>query len=235
MAGGDNQDVIRLGGSVKPNCLRGRPADAILNLMCAAAVPAGPSFASAQVGEDGYLTGQFLVAMPSMSDPRFAQSVIYICAHTNDGAMGLVVNRPIAEPSFDELLQQLEIGPNPPARRMPLHFGGPVENARGFVLHTTDWTGDGSLLVDDSIALTASLDVLQAVATGGGPQRGLLALGYAGWGPGQLDEEIQRNDWLSLPAPLDLLFDDVPDAKWRRAFDTMRIDPILLSSVAGHA
>jgi len=170
-----------------------------------------------------------------MSDPRFAQSVIYICAHTNDGAMGLVVNRPIAEPSFDELLQQLEIGPNPPARRMPLHFGGPVENARGFVLHTTDWTGDGSLLVDDSIALTASLDVLQAVATGGGPQRGLLALGYAGWGPGQLDEEIQRNDWLSLPAPLDLLFDDVPDAKWRRAFDTMRIDPILLSSVAGHA
>jgi putative transcriptional regulator len=173
--------------------------------------------------------------MPSMSDPRFAKSVIYVCAHTNDGAMGIVVNRPIAEPSFDDLLKQLEIGPNPPARRIPLHAGGPVENARGFVLHTTDWTGDGSLLVDDAIALTASLDVLQAFATGGGPERGILALGYAGWGPGQLDEEIHQNAWLSTPAPLDLLFDDVPDAKWRRAFDRLRIDPLLMSTVAGHA
>ena len=186
-------------------------------------------------GGDGYLTGQFLLAMPSMADPRFAQSVIYICAHSNDGAMGIVVNRRIEQPSFDELLQQLEIAPTPPARRIPLHHGGPVENARGFVLHTTDWTGDGSLLVDDAVALTASLDVLQAFATGGGPQHGILALGYAGWGPGQLDEEIQQNAWLSTPAPLDLLFDDVPDAKWRRALDRMRINPLRLSTAAGHA
>lgn len=173
--------------------------------------------------------------MPVMTDPRFAQSVIYLCAHTPDGAMGLVVNRPLAKPSFDDLLRQLEIEPLPPARRIRICIGGPVDNARGFVLHTTDWTGEGSLKVNDALALTASLDVLKALAEGGGPREGILALGYAGWGPGQLEEEIQQNAWLSLPAQENLVFGAEPETKWRRALATLKIDPLLLSGSAGHA
>jgi putative transcriptional regulator len=182
-----------------------------------------------------YLTGQVLIAMPSMGDPRFEKSVIFLCAHTSEGAMGIVVNSPLASPSFADLLKQLKVDPVPPARSIKLCRGGPVENARGFVLHTTDWTGDGSLRVDESLALTASLDILKAIATGGGPQQGLLALGYAGWGPGQLDHEIQQNAWLSAPADLDLLFDGGHDTKWRRALAKLKVDPLLLSDVAGHA
>jgi putative transcriptional regulator len=184
---------------------------------------------------DQFLTGQLLIAMPVMADPRFAQSVIYVCAHTSDGAMGLVVNRPLAKPSFDDLLRQLEIEPLPPARRIRLYVGGPVDNARGFVLHTTDWTGESSLKVNDALALTASLDVLKAFAEGGGPREGILALGYAGWGPGQLEAEIQQNAWLSLPAQENLVFGAEHETKWRRALATMKIDPLLLSGSAGHA
>lgn len=182
-----------------------------------------------------FLTGQLLVAMPTMGDPRFATSVIYVCAHTSDGAMGLVVNRPIVKPSFDDLLRQLEVEPLPPARRIRLCSGGPVDNARGFVLHTADWTGEGSLKVNDELALTASLDVLKAIAEGGGPREGLLALGYAGWGPGQLDTELQQNAWLSVPADEPLVFGDDYDGKWRRALAKLNIDPLLLSGAAGHA
>jgi putative transcriptional regulator len=184
---------------------------------------------------DGFLTGQLLVAMPAMADPRFTQSVIYVCAHTPDGAMGLVVNRPIVKPSFDDLLRQLDVAPVPPVRRIRLCAGGPVENGRGFVLHTLDWSSDGSLRVNEALALTASLDVLKAIAGGGGPREGLLALGYAGWGPGQLDKEIQENAWLSVPANETLLFDAGHDTKWHRALATLHIDPLLLSSAAGHA
>ncbi len=196
--------------------------------MARAPDPAPPS-------DDQFLTGQLLIAMPVMNDPRFAQSVIYVCAHTPDGAMGLVVNRPLAKPSFDDLLRQLEIEPLPPARRIRICVGGPVDNARGFVLHTADWTGEGSLKVNDALALTASLDVLKAFAEGGGPREGILALGYAGWGPGQLEAEIQQNAWLSLPAQENLLFGAEHDTKWRRALATMKIDPLLLSGSAGHA
>ena len=181
------------------------------------------------------LSGQVLIAMPSMGDPRFAKSVIFLCAHTSEGAMGIVVNSPLKSPSFSDLLKQLKVDPVPPARSIRLCRGGPVENARGFVLHTTDWTGDGSLRVDESLALTASLDILKAIATGGGPQQGLLALGYAGWGPGQLDQEIQQNAWLSAPADLELIFDTEHDTKWRRALAKLKVDPLLLSDVAGHA
>ena len=156
---------------------------------------------------EGFMAGQLLIAMPAMTDPRFAQSVIYVCAHNPDGAMGLVVNRPLERPSFDDLLRQLELVPVPPARRIRLCSGGPVDNARGFVLHTADWTGEGSLRVNEDMALTASLDVLKAIAEGGGPREGMLALGYAGWGPGQLDAEIQQNAWLSAPADDALVFD----------------------------
>ncbi len=185
--------------------------------------------------DDARLTGQMLIAMPAMEDPRFAHSVIYLCAHTEEGAMGLVLNRPLASPTFEDLLKQLDVAPTPPARQIALCDGGPVDGARGFVLHTTDWTGDGSLQVDESVALTASLDVLKAIAAGEGPREGLLALGYASWGAGQLDQEIQQNAWLSVPASLDLMFDDDHQTKWRRAFATLRVDPALLSGVAGHA
>lgn len=185
--------------------------------------------------DDGFLTGQLLIAMPAMADPRFAQSVIFICAHTADGAMGLVVNRPVVKPTFDDLLKQLKVEPNPPARQIRMCAGGPVENARGFVLHTSDWTGEGSLHVDEDLALTASLDVLQVIAEGGGPRECILALGYAGWGPGQLDREIQENAWLSVPVHESLLFDAEHDTKWRRAFERLNIDPFMLSDAAGHA
>lgn len=183
----------------------------------------------------GFLTGQLLIAMPAMADPRFAQSIIYLCAHTEDGAMGIVLNRPVERPSFDDLLKQLEIEPAPPARRIRLCSGGPVDNARGFVLHTADWTGDGSLRVTDALALTASLDVLKAIAEGGGPREGLLALGYAGWGPGQLDIEMQQNAWLCVTPDEKLLFDGDSETKWRRALAKLKIDPLLLSGEAGHA
>jgi putative transcriptional regulator len=184
--------------------------------------------------EDAFLTGQLLIAMPAMGDERFARSVIYLCAHTSDGAMGIVVNRPLQKPSFGDLLRQLEVAPTPPAREIQLCQGGPVDNARGFVLHTTDWTSEGSLKVTESTALTASLDVLKAIAEGGGPREGLLALGYAGWGPGQLDNEIQQNAWLSVPADDTLVFDSAYDTKWRRAFAKLKVDPVQLSDAAGH-
>ncbi|CAH2600267.1 conserved protein of unknown function [Rhodovastum atsumiense] len=181
------------------------------------------------------LAGQILIAMPTLGDPRFAHSVIYLCDHSDKGAMGIVVNRPLETPSFEDLLRQLNVDPVPPARSIRLCSGGPVDNARGFVLHTADWTGEGSLRVDDRFALTASLDILKAIAGGGGPRQGVLALGYAGWGPGQLDTEIQHNAWLSAPADPALVFDADNDTKWRRALAALHIDPLLLSATAGHA
>jgi putative transcriptional regulator len=186
-------------------------------------------------GSSTSLTGQILIAMPAMGDPRFAQAVIYLCDHTANGAMGIVVNQPLDRPSFADLLRQLHIDPVPPARSIQLCSGGPVDNARGFVLHSADWTGEGSLRVGESIALTASLDVLKAIAGGGGPRQGVLALGYTGWGPGQLDAEMQQNAWLSAPADPALVFDEEYDSKWRRALAALRIDPLLLSDAAGHA
>ena len=170
-----------------------------------------------------------------MADERFSQTVIYMCAHTPEGAMGLIVNRPVAKPTFEDLLQQLKVEPQPPVRQVRLCAGGPVENARGFVLHTLDWTGEGSLRVNEQLALTASLDVLQVIAGGGGPRECVLALGYAGWGPGQLDFEIQQNAWLSGPADETLVFDAEHDTKWMRAFAKLNVDPLQLSDVAGHA
>lgn len=185
--------------------------------------------------EPAHLTGQLLIAMPAMDDPRFAQSVIIVCAHTTEGAMGIVLNRPLAKPSFESLLRQLDVEPTPPARQILLCEGGPVDHGRGFVLHTRDWTGDGSLEVTDDIALTASLDILHEIALGRGPREGLLALGYASWGPGQLDREMTDNVWLSAPAEHNVLFDSGYDTKWRRAMALLRVDPLLLSGVAGHA
>ena len=181
------------------------------------------------------LTGQLLIAMPGLPDPQFAKSVVYLCAQCEDGAMGIIINRPISNPSFADLLGQLEVGPAPPARAILLCQGGPVDHSRGFVLHTADWTGDGSRRVDSNVTLTASLDVLTAIATGGGPSEGMLALGYASWGPGQLDEEILQNSWLYAHADSELLFDHDHNSKWTRALAKLRIQPGRLSSLSGHA
>ena len=185
--------------------------------------------------EPNWLTGQILVAMPAMQDPRFAQTVIFVCAHSEDGAMGIVLNRPLKRVKFIELLAQLGIEPYPPQREMRLGTGGPVDDNRGFVLHSADWAVEGSLRVDETYALTANLEVLQAFAAGGGPSRGLLVLGYAGWDAGQLDEEIRQNAWLSVPADEAIVYDEDYPTKWARALAKLRIDPGMLSGTAGRA
>jgi len=189
--------------------------------------------AAAKAGD--YLTGHLLIAMPGMEDPRFAQSVVCLCNHSADGAMGLMVNRPIEGLPFDKLLKQLGLKPVPSQRQMRLVSGGPVEAGRGFVLHTDDWSADGSLGFSTGLALTASVDILSAIASGGGPRQGLLALGYAGWAPGQLEEEIQRNSWLSVPADEALLFHQDASTAWHAALAKLKVHPAWLSSAAGHA
>ena len=183
----------------------------------------------------GYLTGELLVAMPQMQDPRFARTVVYICAHTSDGAMGLVINKLIDSVSFPDLLEQLNISDEPVGRDIKVHFGGPVETGRGFVLHTPDYVQDATLVIDETMALTATVDILKAVADGAGPHSSLLALGYAGWAPGQLDGEIQANGWLSVPADRQLVFGVDVESKWERAMGKMGIDFSMLSGDAGHA
>lgn len=181
------------------------------------------------------MTGQILIAMPSMRDPRFAQTVIFVCAHSPDGAMGVVLNRPLKTPKFAELLRQLGVEPSPPKREMALGAGGPVDDNRGFVLHSADWMAEGSLDVDGEHVLTANLDILAAIAAGAGPAQARLVLGYAGWGAGQLDEEIRENSWLSAAPDDALLYDGLYQTKWQRALAKLRINPGMLSGEAGRA
>ncbi len=192
------------------------------------------SSASVKSGS-GYLTGQLLIAMPQMSDPRFARTVIYICAHTADGAMGLVVNREIEALTFPDLLKQLNIDAEVVDDKIQVLFGGPVETGRGFVLHSSDYVQNTTMLVDKRVGLTATMEVLKDIASGNGPRLNILALGYAGWGPGQLDAEIQANGWLSVPADDGLVFGNELDKKWERALAKIGIDFSMLSGEAGHA
>ncbi len=182
-----------------------------------------------------YFEGQLLVAMPAMPDPRFERSVIYICAHSEDGAMGIVINKPIESLSFSELLEQLEIETAHVDERIRVHFGGPVEATRGFVLHSADYIHDATMIVDDEFALTATVDVLKALSEGDGPHDSLLALGYAGWAPGQLDEEIQNNGWLTVPADEEVVFRLQNDMKWQTAVARLGVDISNLSAEVGHA
>lgn len=181
------------------------------------------------------LTGQLLIAMPQMPDPRFEKSVIYICAHNADGAMGLVVNKLFDGIGFTHLLHQLDIDVTEPARELRVHFGGPVESGRGFVLHSDDYNREGSMPVSDGVMLTATVEILRAVAEGQGPAQAILALGYAGWGPGQLDQEMQANGWLHAPADRSILFDADLDRKWERALAGLGINLSMLSADIGHA
>jgi putative transcriptional regulator len=183
----------------------------------------------------GYLEGQLLIAMPAMQDPRFARTVIFICTHNSDGAMGLVVNKLFGSLTFSELLEQVGIEATGVKNQIRVHFGGPVESGRGFVLHSPDYVKEGTLVVESDIALTASVDILKAIAKGQGPRHSFLALGYAGWGAGQLDSEIRANGWLNAPADQSLVFDDDLDTKWKRAMAKLGVDFSKLSSDVGHA
>ena len=193
--------------------------------------------------EEGFLDGQLLIAMPSMGDPRFSRSVIYVCAHSSEGAMGIVINQRAPNISFAELLEQLKIVPSverislPSAlNAMDVHLGGPVETGRGFVLHSADYfKAESTLPINDSVCLTATIDILRDIAKGSGPTRALLALGYAGWAPGQLEDEIQSNGWLNCPADPELVFDQAVDRKYNKALDSLGVDPSHLVSDSGHA
>lgn len=182
------------------------------------------------------LGGKLLIAMPGMGDPRFEKSVVFLCAHSDDGAMGLIINKPTPDLSFSTLLNQLRIPLATEGRDIRVHIGGPVERGRGFVLHSDDYhSHKATMAVPGGYGMTATQDVLAALARGSGPDEAILALGYSGWGPGQLEAEIGRNDWLTADAPTDIVFSEDDGGKWRGALRHMGIDPITLSGTAGRA
>ncbi|MEM5473700.1 YqgE/AlgH family protein [Hoeflea sp. AS60] len=199
-------------------------------------------------GNRGCLDGHFLIAMPGMNDERFERSVIFVCAHSDDGAMGFIVNRP--QPlQFHELLDSLDLGSQgkstdhhglkentgDSARDFPIQLGGPVDSGRGFVLHSDDYMSGSTIPVTDDLCLTATVDILRAIKEGRGPERGIMLLGYAGWAPGQLENEIAANTWLSCPGRDDLVFDQDHSGKYDRVLAHMGIHPAMLSNQAGHA
>ena len=192
--------------------------------------------------EPGYLEGQLLVAMPLMTDKRFSRSVIYLCAHSEEGAMGLIVNQRSPHISFTDLLHKLNILPGGEEEisndilGMSVHLGGPVDTGRGFVLHSGDYFADDSTVsIGDGICLTATVDILKSIAAGDGPDRSILALGYAGWSPGQLESEIQANGWLNCPADPDLVFETEIDEKYDSALSRIGVTMAHLVNDAGHA
>jgi putative transcriptional regulator len=191
----------------------------------------------------GYLDGHFLISMPGMQDSRFARTVVYVCAHSSEGAMGITINQVAPQITFRDLLVQLDIIPEGPEIRLPepagrmlVHRGGPVETGRGFVLHSSDYFIENSTLpIDEHVCLTATLEILKAIAAGSGPRNAMLALGYAGWSPGQLENEIQANGWLNCTAEPELMFDPDLESIYERAMAMIGIDPSRLSGDAGHA
>jgi putative transcriptional regulator len=185
---------------------------------------------------ESFLEGKLLIAMPGMVDERFTQTVIYMCAHSSKGAMGIVINKPIPGLSFAELMKQLQIETKPLAGELPILYGGPVETGRGFVLHSGDYEGsDSTLPVSEEISLTATLDILRAIAEGRGPRQALFALGYAGWGAGQVETEFQSNGWLHCEADPSLVFGTDPNDKWKNALARLGIGPSGLTANTGRA
>lgn len=182
------------------------------------------------------LTGKLIVAMPALGDPRFERAVILICNHSSGGAMGLILNKPVPDMRFGDLLKQLHIPQDLLARDIRLLIGGPVERGRGFVLHSTDYTGAAATMtIAGGYGMTATLDILEALGDGSGPSQAILALGYSGWGPGQLESEIARNDWLTGDACDALIYGSEDARKWAQALRSMGIDPVSLSPSAGRA
>src|ERR1700730_7099926 len=222
------------GGTGEPDASAGKPVQAD--------APRGKASAR-RTPKRGYLDGQMLIAMPTMLDDRFARSVIYVCAHSNEGAMGIIVNQPAAHISFPDLLVQLDVIPADDLIQLPTQAegvkvlkGGPVDTQRGFVLHSSDFFIENStLLIDEGVCLTATLDILKAIARGDGPRSALLALGYAGWEPGQLENEIQHNGWLHCSADAELIFGQDTGGKYEKALKKIGVHLGMLSSEAGHA
>jgi putative transcriptional regulator len=183
------------------------------------------------------LNGKILIAMPALGDPRFERSVVLICRHSAEGAMGLIVNKPMPDLAFAALLEHLKIPVGQSRRRIGVHYGGPVEPGRGFVLHSSDYTGEAgaTMQVEGGFAVTGTLDILRRLSEGHGPERALLALGYSGWGGGQLEAEIARNDWLTAAPDAGLVFGADAGRKWGAALGLLGIDPLSLSATAGRA
>ena len=182
------------------------------------------------------LSGKLLIAMPGMGDPRFEHAVVMLCAHSGEGAMGLIVNKQVPELMLDDLLEQLNIPRGAGSRDRAVYFGGPVEGGRGFVLHSTDYTGrETTMVIDDTFGMTATKDILVEIAASQGPRATLTALGYAGWGPGQLESELQQNAWLTVDADETIVFEAANAEKWGRALKKLGIDPLMLSAEGGRA
>jgi putative transcriptional regulator len=183
-----------------------------------------------------FLEGKFLIALPGMTDPRFERSLILMCAHSTEGAMGIMVNRAVEGLGFRELLEKLDVDASPAMQDMPVLYGGPVETGRGFVLHSQDYAGEGATMpVTEGISLTATREILTAVGQGEGPRSALFALGYAGWGPGQIESEIRANGWVHCDADAALLFDVALETKWTKALRKLGIDALGLTAHAGQA
>lgn len=184
---------------------------------------------------NGYLVGQLVVAMPQMQDKRFEHSVIFICAHNEEGAMGLVLNKEIKTLNFDDLLKQMKIKHDSIEDQIRIQFGGPVESGRGFVLHSNDYKKSGTLEIDSEISLTATIDILKSIASGAGPEKCFLALGYVGWGPGQLEKEIQDNGWLIAESSASMIFDKNLEDKWEKTIESLGISAAQLTGFSGQA
>jgi putative transcriptional regulator len=186
--------------------------------------------------EKSEFSGKLLIAMPGMGDQRFEHSVVYMCAHSAEGAMGLIINKPSLDLKFEDLLKQLKIPLRDGAQGTQIYFGGPVEHGRGFVLHTSDYAANKSTMkVDAQFGMTATLDILEDISRGVGPASSLMALGYSGWGPGQLEGEIKHNGWLTCDASPDIVFAKDSGSKWGAALKSLGVDPLTLSPSAGHA
>ncbi len=195
-----------------------------------------PESTAAESAGAEFLDGRILIAMPGMQDPRFHRSLVYLCAHSADGAMGLIVNKRADDLKLKDLFGKLGIPIGSGIARKPVHYGGPVEMGRGFVLHSSDYHSDeATMQVDDATSMTATLDILHAMATDRGPDRAIIALGYAGWAPGQLEAELQANGWLACPADEGLLFGTDEDSKWDKALAKIGVHPAMLSSTGGRA
>lgn len=190
---------------------------------------------SSQTFTRGFLTGKLLIAMPYLPDPRFNQSVIYICGHDDTGAMGLIINKPLLTVTFKELVEQMDISVMSETPNFPVHYGGPIEIGRGFVLHTTDYLTETSVIINEEFALTATLEILRAMSTQRGPIQGLLALGYVGWSEMQVEKEIQENGWIVIDANPDLVFKQDFEDMWRFAMSSIGVNPDIISLDIGHA
>lgn len=185
--------------------------------------------------KSGYLEGHLLIATPLITGSCFYRSVIYLCVHNDEGAMGIVINHPIQNVNFRDILKQLNIDPSAYNAQVPVHFGGPVDPARGFVIHTADYARSETVYMGGNIALTSNVEVLRDIAIGSGPRESILALGYAGWSPGQLENELESNSWISTPATKELIFNTGNSEKWARAAETVGVDLLKLSTTVGHA